>query len=601
MPGLVGYIRPTGAPLSSVAETLTADHPSVSWRILVDTPTLVLAVDSGSSDRTYHASEANDGMDYLVLWGHCIDTKDRQALDADQLLQRLQSTGLDSLDRLEGGFQFVWRQQKTNSIHLINDRLGALPCYLHKTNEGVSFAHRPRFLSPCLETKTPDPSGVISFLSIGYCLGSRSLVKGVEVLLPATVFTVDMVSGQLQTHQYWDLKYQADPSASVADLTRELHEAIVDSVDLLAPESETGVGLFLSGGWDCRAILGAQMSLGRPPAGVVTNGKSDTVPDSDTAFAKKLAADLGLDYRLCLRDPELSSRLFRQGIQKCELVTDTAPEVFGQLDPPQGTFAGLNSVFKGDEIWGWQDEALNPEQAVANVMPTNVSDGLLGILDSHVQTSARQRFQSEIDAVLEPYGSGSWNEIKDYLYLKGRVTRYILGLGSSDEEHIQVRRPFFTRSVIDVVQKIKDHWRVQKNLYLEMLAQHQSALFRYRRNHASHIANYYAYMSESVNDSAELFRTGACALHDVLDVDKTAAVLSAFHVEHDVDDLDRPSFKMRLRNNAMDRWGYRWYRSGLYRQRARRQTGAWSASDTSVAFRVFLLTHYFSQGFSEEA
>ncbi len=549
---------------------------------------LEVGVIPGRVDAPMRQSSTRLADDTAALWGHAFDTRDRKQLDAAELLRRFKRDGTDLLDNLEGGFHAVIHDSLRRQVHVFNDRAGMLPLYWRRTASGVTLAPRVRFVAD--EMPSFDPVGVLTFLGIGYCLHDRSLFDGVKVLTPATHMTVDLASRNVVSTTYWDIVYSPDNDASHRELASDLHEAVVDSVDLLNPHGNDRAGLFLSGGWDCRGILGAQLELGHPPAAVITNGKSDSIPGSDTALARRLAIDHGLEYRFCKRDPELAPRLYREGVARCELITDTAPEIFGQHRARPGVFDDLDFIFKGDEIWGWRTEAVDRLSAIAPVMPSKINSAALALLTPDFAENAAHLYQAEIDRVLSECRNDGWNDIKDYLYFKGRVARYIFGLGASDEEHLQVRRPFFTRKVLDVVRRVPARLRVEKNLYLEMMARHQSTLYRYRRNHVSHIADYYAYMTDEVVSVGQAIADGSACIPGMLRRAELADLLQS------VVPGDTPSPKIdiraRLKDAFTDRWGHLWYRSGLYETRSRRLVADWSASDSVVRFRAFLLPVY---------
>ncbi len=585
MPGLIGWIRPPDA-----APAPPAPPP------LLDRPGLTLRSDPrAGAPAAAGATVATAGDRALALHGHAHDPASGRRLDAAALLALWEAEGERVAERLEGAFHFVAADLATGRVTLVNDRLGTLPLYWRASARDFAFAPRLAALPGLARPWSPDPAGVVTFLSNGYCLGTRTLVDGVRQLGPAEIVTIETATLAVSRRRYWDLAYAPDESTSPRRLARDLYERVIEALVLLMPEGGARCGLLLSGGWDCRGLLGGAVALGRPPAAVITNGVSDQLRGTDTALAKRLALALGLEYRFCRRDPALGARLAPEGIARCELRTDTCPEVFGQHQVPPAVFAGLDSVLKGDEIWGWQDEARSRDQAVGNVMPNRLSPRLLEVLAPGLRARAEELWRAEIEAILHDCAEDDWNDAKDYLYLKGRVCRYIFGLGGSDEEHVQVVRPYLTRGVLDVVQRLPGRLRVQKNLYLEMLARHEPRLFAYGRNHGSHIADYYFHMAPFVRERAAARFDAGHDLGGLLDRDAARRLLAAF-APREAPPAPEPGGLARLRHRALDRWSHRWYRTGMARDRATRDTRLWTASDAAVAFRVWLLGELFAGG-----
>ncbi|MHB8078193.1 MAG: hypothetical protein ACYDIE_02930 [Candidatus Krumholzibacteriia bacterium] len=585
MPGLIGWIRTPDAAPSPPAPTPLLERPGVTLR----------ADPRAGAPAVPVADVATSGNRALALHGHAHDPAAGRRLDAAALLALWDAEGERVVERLEGAFHCVVADRAAGRVTLVNDRLGVLPLYWRASARDFAFAPRLAALPGLARPWTPDPAGVVTFLANGYCLGTRTLVDGVSQLAPAEIITIDTATLAVTRRRYWDLAYAPDPAASPRSLARDLYERIIEALLLLTPVGSARCGLLLSGGWDCRGLLGGALALDRPPAAVITNGVSDRLRGTDTALAKRLAGALGLEYRFCRRDPALGAQLALDGIARCDLRADTCPEVFGQHRVPPAVFAGLDSVLKGDEIWGWQDEARNRDQAVGNVMPNRLSPRLLEVLAPDLRARAEELWRAEIEAVLAGCAANDWNDTKDYLYLKGRVCRYIFGLGGSDEEHVQVIRPYLTKGVLDVVQRLPGRLRVQKNLFLEMLARHEPRLFAYGRNHGSHIADYYFHMAPFVRERATASLDAGHDLGGLLDRAAARRLLAAF-APPEAPPAPEPGGLDRLRNRALDRWSHRWYRTGFARDRAARQTRLWSASDAAVTFRVWLLAELFAGG-----
>ena len=583
MPGLIGLIgAPAVAPLPSDPALLLV------W------PGLKLWSDPrAGAPAAPAAAVATAGDRALALHGHAHDPSSGRRLDAAALLALWEKEGERVVERLEGAFHFVTADRATRRVTLVNDRLGVLPLYWRATGRDFAFAPRLAALPGLARPWTPDPAGVVTFLSNGYCLGRRTLVEGVSQLAPAEIVTIDTATLSLTRRCYWDLAYAPDETASPRRLARALYEQISAALALLMPEGGERCGLLLSGGWDCRGLLGGALTLGRTPAAVITNGVTDQLRGTDTALAKRLASALGLEYRFCRRDPALGAQFALDGIARCDLRTDTCPEVFGQHRLPPAVFAGLDSVLKGDEIWGWQDEAGSRDQAVGNVMPNRLSPRLLEVLAPDLRARAEELWRAEIETVLHDCAAADWNDVKDYLYLKGRVCRYIFGLGGSDEEHVQVVRPYLTKGVLDVVQRLPGRLRVQKNLFLEMLARHEPRLFAYGRNHGSHIADYYFHMAPFVRARVGAHLDAGHDLGGLLDRDAARRLIASF-TPQETSPAPEPGGLARLRNRALDRWSHRWYRTDIARDRATRQTRLWSAGEAAVAFRIWLLEELFA-------
>jgi hypothetical protein len=77
-----------------------------------------------------------------------------------------------------------------------------------------------------------------------------------------------------------------------------------------------------------------------------------------------------------------------------------------------------------------------------------------------------------------------------FLYLHGRVARFIFALGYYKELAVEVRRPFLMAGVLDVLARIPPRFRVDKNLYVSMLGRYFPELAAVTTNVASSLPDW---------------------------------------------------------------------------------------------------------------
>jgi hypothetical protein len=118
-------------------------------------------------------------------------------------------------------------------------------------------------------------------------------------------------------------------------------------------------------------------------------------------------------------------------------------------------------------------------------------------------------------------------------------------------------------------------------------------LFRLGRNHGGHIADYYFHMAPFVRELALTRLRDGWSLDGLLDPAAAIARMEAF-TPHERPPAPAPGGRRRLRNALLDRWGWRWYRTGAYRDRKVRSTRLWHAGEAAVAFRIWQLSELFT-------
>lgn len=520
---------------------------------------------------------------FLALYGHCADARLGRFLDAEDLARILARDGDAALDHLEGAFSVLEVDHHRGQARLFNDRIGILAVYWHHHDGMLAVAPRLGLLPRSARDAGLNPGAVITFLSVGHFLGPNTQWKAANYLTPATIVSFDLRTGDVSQRRYWNLVYEPDNHSSTKELCQKLGEAIQASSNLLAGPPEEKGGIFLSGGWDSRSLLGAALAGGRPPRLVVTNGMSDEIPGADTFLARKMARDLGLPYKFCRRDPEIGPAAWADGLQKGEITTANNPENFGQHDLPPDFFEDMAYMLKGDVTWGSGAPATSPEMAIAKVVPFPLSDNVKAVLAPDLAQKADELYMEQIDSVMRHCQNDGWTERRDYLWQMGGINRYILGLGISDEEHVQVRRPLLSGIVLRHYTTVPRHLRCHKNLFIESIKRFYPRLFAYGRNHVSNIAHYYHYMAPYVREQALGRLDSGLDLEGLLEPMAARAVVEGFGPA-----LERPwqpGWKSRIRNGLHDRYSYLWYRRGGYKEK---NTKKFKTTGTMLAFHLYL-------------
>lgn len=103
------------------------------------------------------------------------------------------------------------------------------------------------------------------------------------------------------------------------------------------------------------------------------------------------------------------------------------------------------------------------------MLPPGLPSMLKCIMQSDKATRAESLYGESITKVMSPCESDDWTERKDFLYLHGRLARFIFSLGYYREISTEHRRPFLTRGVIDVIRRMPNNYRIFKTLYVSML------------------------------------------------------------------------------------------------------------------------------------
>ena len=293
----------------------------------------------------------------------------RTRTDTEVILASYRRWGGGCVERLRGMFAICIADPDLGLAWLYRDRLGIKPLYIYRPpSGGLVFASELRAIL-ALGSELVDPvvnsAALESFFAQGAVQGEASLVKGIELLAPATALCVDLENGRELKHRtYWHLPANSEPTPVRAGAIEQLGALARDAVKMHLV-SDAPLGLFLSGGVDSAALLALATDVEKTTIRTLTVG-FDSAAFDESAESRATAAAFAVDN------------------QTIEL---SAAEILGGLDGglaamDQPTVDGLNTYFVsraareagltvalsglgGDELFGGYASFLDVPRAVA--------------------------------------------------------------------------------------------------------------------------------------------------------------------------------------------------------------------------------------------
>ncbi len=222
--------------------------------------------------------------------GHAFNTQ----CDTEVLLQMYAAYGQDCLEQLNGMFAFALWDVGEKRLFAARDRLGIKPFYYYWDGAFFAFASEPKALleHPRIVAEI-DRESLEDYLNLQYCLGDKTLFKGIKRLLPGHCLSLQQ--GQLQIRQYWDVQFGNADGFELEDFTGQLQHGLRDAVKLRL-RSDVPVGAHLSGGLDSSAIscLAAEELPGTLQ--VFTCGFKDADRYDETGYARLVGEHIGAAY-----------------------------------------------------------------------------------------------------------------------------------------------------------------------------------------------------------------------------------------------------------------------------------------------------------------
>jgi len=226
----------------------------------------------------------------------------RTQSDSEVILAAWRIWGESCFARFNGMFAFALWDERARKLILARDRLGKKPLFYRIDDEHVSFASElPALRCDSQVPDAIDPAALRQFITLGYVLGSHSIIDGVKKLPPAHFMVLEPGRAP-RLSRFWNLAPHFHTKSrwrSEGEAAEALHTLLRDAV-LLRLKSDVPLGAFLSGGIDSSLVV-AMMArdMGLPHLNTFSAGFRD--PSYNEADqAGRVANHLGVAHHDCL-------------------------------------------------------------------------------------------------------------------------------------------------------------------------------------------------------------------------------------------------------------------------------------------------------------
>lgn len=251
----------------------------------------------------------------LVFSGECFvdaETKSRLKQNGhkiaesggDCLVHLYEEQGKAFFENLNGLFSGLLIDKRQRKIFLFNDRYGMERIYWHETPDAFYFATEAKALLRVLpELREFDAEGVAQFLGVGCTLGGRTLFSGVSLLPGGSLWTFE--NGRCNRSIY----FSPEPWEQQSALSPEDFEAgFGETFKKILPryfESESKIGIALTGGLDTRMIMACRPETNpKPVCYTFTGTNGETLDDR---IAARVASACGLEHHRLRLGPDFLS------------------------------------------------------------------------------------------------------------------------------------------------------------------------------------------------------------------------------------------------------------------------------------------------------
>ena len=216
--------------------------------------------------------------------------------DSEVILHAYREYGEGFLTHILGMFAFALYDAPRQRLILGRDRLGIKPLFFAPQASGLAFASEIKGLLPLLDEQPPiDPLGLAAYLQNQFATGSRTLLQGIERVLPGEALWIE--HGQVVRRQrYWS-PWQVPPlDIGFAEAAARFDD-LMDLVITQHMRADVPFGLFLSGGVDSAVLLAALSRHADEPIRTFSVGFPGTSVADELPLAQQMARRFGSHHR----------------------------------------------------------------------------------------------------------------------------------------------------------------------------------------------------------------------------------------------------------------------------------------------------------------
>ena len=483
MPGIIAVIsKKKGVPASEIAEDVSGVlYRRESYRReSAGAEGISLRLISGPKD----SRGLVDNPDFICAWWG-LPLIGGNELSSDDLGKSVFSPDnpADFLRKLQGHYQLVYYHKSRRECYIFADKISTHPHYYTETDDYIAVS--PETLSLLALKKygwnpTIREGAAYEFIANGFLWGDGTYLNEVERLGPG-MYLVCSPEGMTK-HQNWAMTF-ARKSARKSQLIDGLSSALDDDIARLPAGKAI---ITLSGGYDSRALLGLMKSADRDFETLSYNFGLPFTENSDAGVGKYFASKTGAVHHFHQADltkAEILIRNIEDSICASGGESDTATSQDALLgaDFYGGIAEKYDYILRGDEVWGWEDHVIGRRMAFYEatlinldeiiqpgklLKPVKYREGIDYILDQ------RDKYTSEFKGEFSDYDA-----LKDILYFRHRQPRVIANMAYYRRCFIPHYAPFLFDTTVDFLKTIASKYRVNKNLFIELMKRRFPELF----------------------------------------------------------------------------------------------------------------------------
>lgn len=208
--------------------------------------------------------------------------------DTEVLLYAYRRWGQECVHRFQGMFAFALWDGARQELFCARDPFGIKPFYYAVVDDVFYCASEAKALLPFLPSIETDVDGLKDYLAFQFCLGGKTLFRGVYELLPGHTLTIR--NGRVHISRYWQVFYDLDWTHTSRYFEERIAELLDESVRLHL-RADVPTGSYVSGGFDSSAVAVAAAQHDKNLLGF--HGKFSAGPEYDESRYARAVAQHG--------------------------------------------------------------------------------------------------------------------------------------------------------------------------------------------------------------------------------------------------------------------------------------------------------------------
>ncbi|MBS0357715.1 MAG: asparagine synthase (glutamine-hydrolyzing) [Proteobacteria bacterium] len=213
--------------------------------------------------------------------------------DTEVLLKLYQSYGINFLDKLNGMFSIAIYDNRNKVLHLIRDRVGVKPLYIHDNGSRIYFASEIKALLRMNIPRNLDREALNHYLSFNYVPPPLTLFEGVRHLMPGHLMTISRE--KTETKCWWNLSEKCNIKHQTDKEWIEEFNTLLHSATELRMRADVPYGAFLSGGVDSSSVVAHMAQVSKHPIKTFSIGFEDPQYD-ESKYALMASQKFGTEH-----------------------------------------------------------------------------------------------------------------------------------------------------------------------------------------------------------------------------------------------------------------------------------------------------------------